>query len=92
MTLQDKFVSQLRKDLEEQKKGLIEEAVEEYRETLNATLSDVVDRFVDSIHCSMLSQTDPFTMGQRFELRINLGDEFYASRDTAKGNEDKQQE
>ena len=92
MTLQDKFVSQLRKYLEEQKKGLIEEAVEEYRETLNATLSEVLDRFVDNIHCSALSQMDPFTMRQRLELRINLGDEFHATRDTAKGNEDKQQE
>lgn len=86
MTLQDKFISQLRKDLEEQKRGLIEEAVEEYRETLDATLSDVVDRFVDSIHCSVLSQMDTITMKQRLELRITLGDEFYASRDTAKGS------
>ena len=92
MTLQDKFVSQLRKDLEEQKRGLIEEAVEEYRETLNATLSEVLDRFVDNIHCSTLSQMDPFTMRQQLELRINLGDGFYATRYTDKGGEDKQQE
>lgn len=92
MNLQDMFRKKLREDLEEQKKQMIEAAVEEYRETLNATLSDVVDRFVDNIHCSMLSQTDPFTMRQRFELRINLGDEFYATRYTDKGGEDKQQE
>ena len=92
MTLQDKFVSQLRKDLEEQKKGLIEEAVEEYRETLNATLSEVLDRFVDNIHCSVLSQMDTVTMRQQLELRINLGEEFYATRYTDKGGEDKQQE
>lgn len=92
MTLQDKFVSQLWKDLEKQKKGLIEEAVEEYRETLNATLSEVLDRFVDNIHCSVLSQMDPISMRQRLELRITLGDEFHATRYTDKGGEDKQQE
>lgn len=89
MTLQDKFASQLRKDLEEHKKGLIEEAVEEYRDSLNAILSDVVDKFVNSIACNVLLQTDPVSLNQHLEFHIVIGDEFSASRDTAKGCKDK---
>ena len=92
MNLQDMFRKKLREDLEEQKKQMIEAAVEEYRETLDATLSDVVDRFVDGIHCSIYSKSDPEIMRQSLEFRVVLGDEFHASRDTAKGSEDKQQE
>lgn len=92
MNLQDMFRRKLREDLEEQKKQMIEAAVEEYMETLDATLSDVVDRFVDSIHCSICSKFDPEIMRQSLEFLVVLGDGFYASRDTAKGSEDKQQE
>lgn len=92
MNLQDMFRRKLREDLEEQKRQMIEAAVEEYRETLDDTLSDVVDRFVENIHCSICSKFDPEIMRQSLEFRVVLGDEFYASRDTAKGSEDKQQE
>lgn len=92
MNLQEMFRRKLREELEEQKRQMIEAAVEEYRETLEATLSDVVDKFVDGIYCSCCSKFDPEIMRQSLEFSVVLGGELYASRDTAKGSEDKKQE
>lgn len=92
MNLQDMFRRKLREDLEEQKRQMIEAAVEEYREALDATLSEVVDSFVDNIYCSVCSTFNQENMRHDLEFHVVLGDDYYASRDTAKGNEDKQQE
>lgn len=71
---------------------MIEEAVEEYRTTLEATLSHVVDNFVDNIRFSCSSQFDLGYLKHNINMRVSVGGDFNASRDTAKGCEDKQQE
>lgn len=88
--LQDLFIKTLKAYLEEQKKKMIEEAVEEYRTTLEATLSHAVDNFVDNIRFSCSSQFDMGYLKHNIDMRVSVGGYFNASRYTAKGCEDKQ--
>lgn len=92
MNMQNMFLRKLKEELEEQKKRMIEKSVEEYREALEASLSGVVDEFMDSVMCTLCSNLDEQSLRRNFEFRVVFGDEFRASRDTGESSSDKQQE
>lgn len=69
----------------------IEQSVAEYRESLDASLSHVVDEFMDGIFVQASSKYDPF-IAPELHMQVIFGRNFYAGSDTEKRDQDTEQE
>ena len=92
MDFQKEFRRRLEKDLTAIKEELISSALEEYRQCLEAQLSEVVDDFLASVSCTLMTQQDLLTLRRDFVLEVCYRGERNATRDCGESLQDKQQE
>lgn len=92
MDFQKEFRRRLREDLTAIKDELVSSAVEEYKQCVEAQLSEVVDDFLASVSCELMMQCDPITLRRDFVVEVKYRGERDATRDCGESLQDKQQE